>query len=314
MSPRSGQAVRREGAQLFGLDDAWASSRRSTNMPKPPEEAITSGEVIEKMRLIYGSLPDAQKRIAEYIIEQPQAVAFSTVDAMAAKLNVNPSTIVRFAYRSGLNGFCDLQERMRDLMRDQLSRADDPNEGEVAGHLEGTSFGASLSHDWHNLHHTISGLDPGPLDRAVHLLCHATNVYVVAGFLTFPVANYCALALDRLRGKTSLLASHDASATIPPAKILSEDCVLAFTFPPYASATHRIVRKAKDSAAKIIAVTDSRLSAVGLLGDAVLVAESAGTGVQNSMVAPMAVANALLNGICAKSKGLHQGRHRSPRR
>jgi DNA-binding MurR/RpiR family transcriptional regulator len=266
-------------------------------MPSPAEEAITSGDVIETLRLTYGSLTHTQKRIAEYIIEKPQVVAFSTVDAMAAKIGVNPSTIVRFAYRNGLNGFTDLQERMRDLVRGQLSRADDPNEGEAAGHLVGTSFGASLSNDRHNLQHTISGLDPGTLGLAVHILCQARNVYVVAEFSAFPVAQHCALALDRLRGSTWLLASHDASATIPIAKMLPEDCVLAFTFPPYASGTRRIVRQAKDSAAKVVAVTESRFSAVGLLGDAVLLAASAGTGLQNSMVAPMAVANALLNGI-----------------
>jgi DNA-binding MurR/RpiR family transcriptional regulator len=269
--------------------------RAGGDMRYPAEEAITSRDVIEEMRLRYGSLTDAQKRIAEYIIQQPQLVAFSTVNEMAANLDVNPSTIVRFAYRSGLNGFTELQERMRDVVRGRLSHAEE--EGVVASHLEGTRFGASLSQDRRNLQHTISGLDPCSLDRAVNLLCQARNIYVVAGFATFPVAQYCALALDRLRPNTSLFASHDASATIPITKVPSEDCVLAFTFPPDANATLRMVRQAKDSEAKVIAVTDSRLSAVGLLSDAVLVAASAGTGLHNSMVAPMAVANALLNGI-----------------
>jgi DNA-binding MurR/RpiR family transcriptional regulator len=56
---------------------------------------------------------------------------------------------------------------------------------------------------------------------------------------------------------------------------------------------------AKDNKAKVIAVTDSPISAVGQIADAVLLAVSAGTGMQNSMVAPMAVANALLNGVAA---------------
>jgi DNA-binding MurR/RpiR family transcriptional regulator len=43
-------------------------------------------------------------------------------------------------------------------------------------------------------------------------------------------------------------------------------------------------------------VTDSPISPVGQLADVILLAVSAGTGMQNSMVAPMAVANALLMG------------------
>jgi DNA-binding MurR/RpiR family transcriptional regulator len=192
---------------------------------------------------------------------------------------------------------------MRELVRGQLSRTGDPvNEGQVASHLEGTSFGASLSHDWQNLHRTISGLNTDAVGRAVSILARARRAYVVAGFSTFPVAQYCALILDRLRSDVSLLASNDAFATPRLVEMKAEDCVLAFTFPRYASATHRIVMWARENKAKIIAVTDSPISAVGQVADVVLLAASGGTGMQNSLVAPMAVANALLNGVAA-SKG-----------
>jgi DNA-binding MurR/RpiR family transcriptional regulator len=263
-------------------------------------EAVSSGDVIEELRRRYDRLTQSQKRIAEYIVEHSQSVAFSTVDQLAAQLDVNPSTIVRFTYRLGLNGFPDLQERMRELVRGQLSRTGDPiNESQVANHLEGTSFGASLSHDWQNLHRTIAGLSPDALGRAANIMARARRVYVVAGFSTFPVAQYFALILDRLRSDVSLMASNDAFATPRLVEMKSEDCVIAFTFPRYASATHRIAMWAKDNKAKVIAVTDSPISAVGQIADAVLLAVSAGTGMQNSMVAPMAVANALLNGVAA---------------
>lgn len=263
-------------------------------------EAVNSGDVIEELRGRYDRLTQSQKRIAEYIVEHSQAVAFSTVDQMAAQLDVNPSTIVRFTYRLGLNGFPDLQERMRELVRGRLSRTGDPiNESQVASHLDGTSVGASLSHDWQNLHRTIAGLDADSLSRAISILARARLVYVVAGFSTFPVAHYFALILDRLRSDVSLLASHDAFATPRLVEMKPEDCVLAFTFPRYAAATHRVVMWAKDHKAKVVAVTDSPISAVGQVADVVLLAASASTGMQNSMVAPMAVANALLNGLAA---------------
>ena len=270
---------------------------------KTAADPAVSGDVIEELRRRYDQLTQSQKRIAEYIVEHSQAVAFSTVDQMGAQLGVNPSTIVRFTYRLGLNGFPDLQERMRELVRGQLSRTGDPiNEGQVADHLEGTSFGASLSHDWQNLHRTIAGIDADGFGRAVNFLARARRVYVVAGFSTFPVAHYFALILDRLRSDISLLASNDAFATPRLVEMKPEDCVVAFTFPRYASATHRIALWARENRAKVVAVTDSPISAVGQLADVVLLAASSGTGMQNSMVAPMAVANALLNAVAA-SKG-----------
>jgi DNA-binding MurR/RpiR family transcriptional regulator len=277
------------------------ATRKSEARTEGRGAAISSGDVIEELRRNYDRLTQSQKRIAEFIVEHPQTVAFSTVDQMAAKLDVNPSTVVRFTYRLGLNGFPDLQERMRELVRGQLSRTGNPiaeRQGKGA-HLDGTSFGASFSHDWQNLHRTIEGIDPGTFARAINLIARARRVYVTAGFSTFPVANYFGLILDRLRPDITLLASSDAFANVRLAEIKSEDCVVAFTFPRYAASTHRIAVWSKEQGAKVIAVTDSPISAVGQIADVVLLAASSGTGMQNSLVAPMAVANALLNGVLA---------------
>jgi len=243
--------------------------------PKASPDAVGGSDVIEELRRRYDRLTHSQKRIAEYIIAHSHAVAFSTVDQMAARLNVNPSTIVRFTYRLGLDGFPDLQERMREILRGQLARTSDPiNERQVGSHLDGTSFGASLSRDWQNLHHTI--------------------------------------ILDRLRSEISLLASNDVFATPRLVEMKAEDCLVAFTFPRYAAATHRIAMWAKENKAKVVAVTDSPISAVGQIADVVLLAASAGVGLQNSLVAPLALANALLNGVAA-AKGTsaleRYGRH-----
>ena len=276
------------------------ATRKTEAKSEARTQAVSSGDVIEELRRSYDRLTQSQKRIAEFIVEHPQAVAFSTVDQMAAQLDVNPSTIVRFTYRLGLNGFPDLQERMREMVRGQLARTGNPiSEHKGGAHLGGTSFGASLSHDWQNLHYTIENVNPDMFGRAINLLARARRVYVVAGFSTYPVAQYFAVILDRLRSDITLLSANDAFATFRIAEIESDDCVVAFTFPRYASATHRVTVWAKEHQTKVIAVTDTPISAVGQIADIVLVAASAGTGMQNSMVAPMAVANALLNGVAA---------------
>jgi DNA-binding MurR/RpiR family transcriptional regulator len=273
-------------------------------MPKAETERPSSHpparDVIEELRQSYEQFTLSQKRIAEYIVEHAQTVAFSTVDQMAAKLDVNPSTIVRFTYRLGLNGFPDLQERMREIVRGHLARTGDPNNEGGDAASQATSFGASLSHDWRNLRHTIANLDAGAFDRAVQLIAHARRIYVVGGFSTFAVAHYFAMVLAQLRANVSLLASNDGSEALRLVEIEAEDCVIAFTFPHYAEGTRRIAVWAKERKAKVLAVTDSPITAVGQLADVVILALATGTGLHNSMVAPIAVANALLNAFAAE--------------
>jgi DNA-binding MurR/RpiR family transcriptional regulator len=263
-------------------------------------EPVESGDVVQELRRRYDHMTQSQKRIAEYIVDNAESVAFSTVDQLAGKLDVNPSTIVRFTYRLGLNGFPDLQERMRKLVRGQLSRADTAATDGGFGHLKGTSFGASLQHDMQNLHRTISGLSVDDLSQAVKTLVKARRVYIAAGFSTYPAAYYTSLILDRLRSDVVLIS---ADAGLPGARLEDldkQDCLLAFTFPRYSVATQRLAQWAKENQAKVIAVTDTPISAVGQLADIVLVALAAGSGMQNSLVAPIAVANALLNGVAAE--------------
>jgi DNA-binding MurR/RpiR family transcriptional regulator len=259
--------------------------------------------VIEELRRRYDLLTHSQKRIAEYIVEQSQAVAFSTVDQMAAQLGVNPSTIVRFCYRLGLNGFPDLQERMRQVVRGQLSRADEQVEAGASGaHLQGTTFGESLAHDLRNLQRTIMGLTADDLNRAVDQLTAARRVYVIAGFSAFSVGHYFGLVLSRLRPDVHTLTADEGVSKVRLAEIGAQDCLFAFTFPRYAQFTQRAAAWARQQKSTIVVVTDTPISAVGQIADTVLVALPTGTGMQNSMVAPMAVANAILNGVIA-SKG-----------
>jgi DNA-binding MurR/RpiR family transcriptional regulator len=97
-------------------------------------QAAQPGDVIEELRTKYDQLTQSQKRIAEAIVEDPQFVAFATVDKLANRLGVSPSTIVRFAYRLGIDGYNDLQERVRTIIRSQLrgGAPEAPADGQAA--------------------------------------------------------------------------------------------------------------------------------------------------------------------------------------
>jgi len=259
-----------------------------------------SEDVIDELRRQYDRLTQSQKRIAEYIVDHPDRVAFSTVDQMAGQLGVNPSTIVRFTYRLGLKGFPDLQERTRQLVRGQLSAASEiVNENSVLVHLEGTTFGTSLGQDLQNLRRTISALKVEDLQRASDMIAAARQVFVVGSFNAYSVAFFLGLALDRIRGNTTVWSGDMKLQASQSLDLGPDDCMVAFTSAPYAVSTQRAALLAKEARTKVIAVTDTPIAAVGQIADVILAAASTGAGLQNSFVASMAIANALLNGVAA---------------
>jgi len=259
-------------------------------------------DVISELRRGYDELTQSQKRIAEAIVEDPEFVAFATVDKMAARLGVSPSTVVRFAYRLGLNGYQDLQARVRTLVRSQmrLNAATGDGDKDLTTHLGDGVFARSLAHDLENVRRTILNLQLADLERAVQIIHNARRVYVLGGATSHAIAFYASIALDRMRGDTILL-DREALAASSMKSMTREDAFLVFTFAPYASSTLRITNTAKRLGASIVAISDTPVSPVGQRVDVVLPALASGLSTQNSLVAPMAVTTALLNGVIAAS-------------
>ena len=261
--------------------------------PDPPEDVIVG------LRRRYDELTNSQKRIAETIVEDPQFVAFATVDKFAARLGVSPSTIVRFSYRLGLAGYPDLQNEVRKLVLRGLPSAGE--EGiDAAEHLG--AYGESIRHDTELLSRAAQRLDAADLDRAVTMLVTAERVRVAGGVTAFGVAYYAAVTLDRVRKGVAVLGGGQVP-TGPLLDLEAGDAVLAFTFPPYARSTLGALEAAKKRGANVIAVTDSPLSPARTHADVLLAVPVSGIGTQNSLVAAMSITNAIVNAVTERSPG-----------
>lgn len=255
-------------------------------------------DVITELQRTYADLTQAQKRIAEAIVDSPEFVAFATVDKLSAKLGIASSTIVRFAYRLGLDGYPELQERVRVVVRSRLRGADDSGDRDSVEHLGDSTAAASLRRDLDNLRNTISELDPAAIEKAIDIVCVARRVFFTGGLASGALADYTAHTFNRLRGGAQVLGLGDTAPDI--LGLTAQDALVVFCFPPYASQTLQILAAARERRVAIVGITDSPISPLGP-ADVTLTARVSGVGPQNSLVAPLAVINVLLNGVAAKS-------------
>ena len=258
-------------------------------------------DVISELRQRYDELTNSQKRIAETIVDDPEFVAFATVDKFATRIGVSPSTIVRFAYRIGLVGYPDLQEKVRELVRGTM-RGSGASGGDPAAQLGDSVSGESLRHDIQLLGRTAERLQQEDIERAVQLIVRADRVRVVGGVTAYSVAYYTAVTLDRVRDRVALLSGSPVP-TGPLREMQEGDVLVAFSFPPYAKTTLGAIDAAKRRGASIIAVSDSPISPLRNLVDVLLPAAVSGIGTQNSLVAAMAIANVIVNGVASRMPG-----------
>jgi DNA-binding MurR/RpiR family transcriptional regulator len=260
-----------------------------------------SQDVLSAVRRKYDELTHSQKRIAEAIVEDPEFVAFATVDKLSERLSVAPSTVVRFAYKLGLNGYPDLQEQVRQIVRGHIRGKASVAEGDdgLAEHLESGGHAGSLLQDLENLRQTIASLDGDRLDEAVAALAGARSLFVTGGYASGALAAYAALTLERIRGQAFLIENLGGRQVPALFSASSEDALLVIGFAPYSADTIQIIELARARGMTLIGVTDTPISPVGQRVDIVLPTRVSGRGAQNSLVAPVAVLNVLLNGTTA---------------
>jgi DNA-binding MurR/RpiR family transcriptional regulator len=257
-------------------------------------------DVMTELQKNYADLTQAQKRIAEAIVDNPEFVAFATVDKLSARLGIASSTIVRFAYRLGLDGYPELQERVRVLVRSRLRGADNEGDDSSIAHLGDSTAAASLRHDLDNLRNTITELNAETLDKAIDVIAGARRVFFTGGLASGPLAEYTAPTFNRLRGGAQVLGLGDTAAEI--LGMTPEDALVVFSFPPYASQTLQILDAARKRGVVVVGITDSPISPLGKV-DVTLTSRVSGVGPQNSLVAPLGIINVLLNGVAAKNPG-----------
>ena len=91
----------------------------------------------------------------------------------------------------------------------------------------------------------------------------ADIVYIVGLRRSFPVAAYLAYALRHVDNKRACLIDGSAGMLAEQAGMLRKtDLLIATSFRPYAKETAEIVTRAREVGARIIAISDSRLSPI----------------------------------------------------
>ena len=133
-------------------------------------------------------------------------------------------------------------------------------------------------------------------------LLDAERVRIVGGVTAYSAAHYTSVTLERVRDRVALLDGGPVPAG-PLIEMREDDVLLAYSFPPYARATQSVIKGVKKRGARVIVVTDSPISPFRDQADVLLLASVSGIGTQNSLVAAIAVANALVNAVAARSPG-----------
>ncbi|WP_315072866.1 MurR/RpiR family transcriptional regulator [uncultured Clostridium sp.] len=141
--------------------------------------------VLDKILCVYKELYEAEKKIADYVINQKEKVIEMTVSELAAQSNVSEATIVRFCKKCGLKGFYDLKI---NIAKDMVKLKDSTVSNKLDSNNIGQSLQNILANKIEELKQTILMMDEREIKKILDIIKNARIVQFAAVGNTIPVA------------------------------------------------------------------------------------------------------------------------------
>jgi DNA-binding MurR/RpiR family transcriptional regulator len=234
------------------------SSQDEIHAPLPDYDLLR-----EKIIAARPQMPKRLAQVAEFSISHPDEVALGTVGSIAAKVGVQPSTLVRFAQTLGFQGFSDLQAVYRQKLRQRwpdyqerisslrAKAPDDPGSDLLAG------FSEAMINSMLRMRETC---DAAGFATAAQIVSQADTIYLVGNRRAFPAASYLAYLFGKLDMRHRLMTNLAHMDGFELSGASSRDALIAISFTPYTPATVELATRAKDQGLSVISITDSAFS------------------------------------------------------
>ena len=139
-----------------------------------------STDLLGELKQRYNQFSKSQRRIADYILEHYSKAAYLTAARLGQQAQVSESTVVRFAFELGFDGYPALQAALQETVRSKLTSL---QRMEVAGDRQEEGepvLDQVLNKDVEQIYRTLEQTDRAAFAGAVESIHQAKSVYLLA--------------------------------------------------------------------------------------------------------------------------------------
>jgi DNA-binding MurR/RpiR family transcriptional regulator len=270
-------------------------TNKASSAPKTREALIAA------IAQSFDDLSKQLKALGHFMESHGNRIGLMGIQEIASACQVQPSAVVRFAKHFGYKGFSEMQQVFKEDLQRAIGAAGNSYQARVRKAMESDRHPLSIVQVAHtHIGGSIEGLkglqeklDDKQLTKAVELLQKSHTIWLAGNRRSFAIAVYLNYALQHTDKGVQLVSglghmSHDQLNGLRPG-----DVMIAVSFAPYAEETLASTQLAERKGAKIIAITDSRMSPIARAANAVLITEESQSLGFRSLTNAMALAQSL---------------------
>ena len=259
-------------------------------------------DLLKRIEETYPSFSKGQKSIARFILSRYDKAAYMTASRLGKAAGVSESTVVRFAFEMGFEGYPELQHELQEIIKNKLTsvqRIEVANEQIGSGDI----LGKVMNMDIDKIKQTIEETSREAFNGAVDSILEARHIYILGARSALVLARFLALYFNILFDNVKLVDTTSSAEMFEQIMRLEKgDVIVGLSFPRYSTRSAKAMEFASSMGAKAIAITDSPASPIAAKADYFLQARSDMASFVDSLVAPLSMINALIVAIGLKKR------------
>lgn len=258
---------------------------RSSDLPLP-----------QRILEAYDDLTKSERRLADYLLENADALVLYSASDLSTRTGVSKATTARFFQRLGYPSFKTAQKEAKEP--ENAPSPDSVRIGRIASSK--ADLGEHLATDMQNIVRSIEQLRSDEIARAIGLMARSEKLWVVGFGDNYALAHFARALLIRVKPDIRMIPIGGFSVPEEFASIRSTDAMLALGVGRRTRALRSIMRSAVHSGAQVLLITDQAVRASPEVATVTLRCRTKGTGVFESVVAPVSLLTYLCSALALR--------------
>ncbi len=261
---------------------------------------MTVDQLLKRISEEYEGLSRQLKVIGRHVEQHRDHLGLEGIQEVAAQCEVQPSAVVRFAKHFGFSGFTEMQRIFREGLARQIapSRNYKTRIREVIESGAGSLSPAEIAHEFlagsiAGMQELQNGLHAPSFKKAVDLLADADAIWIAGSRRSFPIAAYLDYALQHTDKRIGLVTALGSMHQGQMRSVRKGDVLIAISYTPYAEETLEVALAAVARGARLLAITDSRMSPLAREAQVALIVQDSATFGFRALTSTMGLAQSL---------------------
>jgi DNA-binding MurR/RpiR family transcriptional regulator len=218
-----------------------------------------------RIQSVYETLKSAEKRAADFMLENPEAIADTNITEAANMAKCSDATLVRLARKLGFSGYPELKasitENRQDsgILYEEISAQDSPMK--VVEKVFQTSE--------QTLKDTFSLLDETQYSEALSMIMNASRILLIGAGDAFTVAYTGYLKFSRI-GFNAVCSQDLDLQLIEASKLKAKDALISISHTGRTQTLLSVIKLARQNGAGIISITNYPTSPIAKISDVIL--------------------------------------------